>query len=135
MSTKVKRCAGCKKDLPRSQFYKSSYTADGKNIYCKGCCKVNRALETLRKRPSVKSSAERNHIERAKEYGRKWEEGATIVFVYREYHGNCAICGKWVKASEASLDHKIPLARGGHHTRDNVQLTHLRCNLSKGASV
>ncbi|WP_158070491.1 HNH endonuclease [Streptomyces luteocolor] len=30
-----------------------------------------------------------------------------------------------------SLDHVIPLSRGGSHRRDNVQLAHLRCNLRK----
>lgn len=33
----------------------------------------------------------------------------------------------------ASLDHILPLSRGGHHIRSNVQLAHLFCNLSKGA--
>ncbi|MEV6398476.1 HNH endonuclease [Streptomyces sp. NPDC051907] len=31
----------------------------------------------------------------------------------------------------ASLDHIIPLARQGDHTRINVQLAHLLCNLRK----
>lgn len=30
-----------------------------------------------------------------------------------------------------SLDHKLPIARGGGHTRKNVQCAHLCCNLSK----
>ncbi|MGV9352295.1 HNH endonuclease [Streptomyces misionensis] len=32
----------------------------------------------------------------------------------------------------ATLDHVIPLARGGAHTRANVRCAHLRCNLKKG---
>ena len=32
-----------------------------------------------------------------------------------------------------SIDHIIPLARGGAHQADNVQLAHLRCNIRKGA--
>jgi len=32
-----------------------------------------------------------------------------------------------------TIDHVIPLAKGGPHTRGNVQLAHLRCNISKGA--
>lgn len=31
-----------------------------------------------------------------------------------------------------SMDHIVPLSRGGAHTLDNVHLTHYRCNLSKG---
>jgi 5-methylcytosine-specific restriction endonuclease McrA len=31
-----------------------------------------------------------------------------------------------------SVDHVIPLSTGGNDTVANVQLAHLRCNLSKG---
>jgi 5-methylcytosine-specific restriction endonuclease McrA len=34
---------------------------------------------------------------------------------------------------KVSMDHVLPLAKGGTHTWDNVKLAHLRCNLSKGA--
>jgi HNH endonuclease len=32
-----------------------------------------------------------------------------------------------------SLDHLIPLSRGGTHEPANVSLAHLRCNVSRGA--
>lgn len=35
----------------------------------------------------------------------------------------------------ASLDHIIPLAKGGEHSYANTQLAHLSCNLSKSASM
>jgi 5-methylcytosine-specific restriction endonuclease McrA len=34
-----------------------------------------------------------------------------------------------------TLDHIVPLARGGHHTRDNTQCAHFSCNTRKGARV
>jgi hypothetical protein len=34
--------------------------------------------------------------------------------------------------SGLSVDHRIPLARGGTHTWENVALVHFRCNLRKG---
>lgn len=34
--------------------------------------------------------------------------------------------------SGLSVDHRIPLARGGTHTWDNVALVHFRCNVRKG---
>lgn len=34
-----------------------------------------------------------------------------------------------------SLDHVVPLSRGGSHTYDNVQASHLRCNMRKGARM
>jgi len=30
-----------------------------------------------------------------------------------------------------SLDHVIPISKGGSHTMNNVAITHLRCNISK----
>lgn len=35
----------------------------------------------------------------------------------------------------ASLDHIIPLSKGGTHTYNNVQLAHLSCNLSKRDNI
>lgn len=53
----------------------------------------------------------------------------------------CGICGKAVKRDatypdpmSASLDHIMPLCRGGLHTQENVQCAHLGCNLHKNVS-
>lgn len=50
----------------------------------------------------------------------------------------CQVCSAPVDATlqhpdpmAPSIDHKIPLARGGGNELDNLQLTHLRCNLQK----
>lgn len=34
-----------------------------------------------------------------------------------------------------SVDHTLPLVRGGAHSLENTTLMHLTCNLSKGAKV
>lgn len=34
-----------------------------------------------------------------------------------------------------SLDHKVPMSRGGPHLRSNVQTAHLRCNIKKGNAL
>lgn len=34
-----------------------------------------------------------------------------------------------------SIDHVIPISKGGHHSRANVQLAHLTCNVHKQASL
>lgn len=50
----------------------------------------------------------------------------------------CQMCDKRVDRRlrhphpmSASLDHIVPIAAGGEHSRRNVRLAHLRCNLSK----
>jgi 5-methylcytosine-specific restriction endonuclease McrA len=34
---------------------------------------------------------------------------------------------------EFEVDHVRPIAKGGRHSEDNLQLTHRRCNRKKGA--
>lgn len=50
----------------------------------------------------------------------------------------CGICGEpvdknlqWPDQWSKSLDHVKPLSKGGHHVWDNVQLSHLDCNIRK----
>lgn len=52
----------------------------------------------------------------------------------------CQLCGGVIDKSleyphpaSRSIDHIVPIARGGAHTFVNVQAAHLRCNLAKGA--
>ncbi len=45
----------------------------------------------------------------------------------------CGICGINVEKKDASLDHIIPISKGGAHSYANTQTSHLRCNISKGA--
>lgn len=52
----------------------------------------------------------------------------------------CGICtlpvdptAKFPDAGAATLDHIVPMSRGGDHVKGNVQLAHFHCNSSKGA--
>lgn len=55
----------------------------------------------------------------------------------------CAICGqpvnkklKYPDPLSATVDHIIPIARGGHPSDlSNLQLAHLRCNIQKSDSI
>lgn len=42
---------------------------------------------------------------------------------------------KWPEPMSPSADHVIPIAKGGGHNVENLQLAHLRCNISKGAKI
>lgn len=64
--------------------------------------------------------------------------------VYERDGWICGICDlpvdstgrfKFPEADSVSLDHIIPLARGGDHTRANTQCAHLYCNIHKGARI
>lgn len=45
----------------------------------------------------------------------------------------CAICRGKVTRADWSLDHVVPLSKGGPHTYANVVLAHRRCNSKRGA--
>lgn len=54
----------------------------------------------------------------------------------------CQLCGstipplvRWPDPLFGTIDHVVPLSRGGDHTWSNVQAAHLRCNMSKNAQT
>lgn len=54
----------------------------------------------------------------------------------------CSLCGGYIDKSlkfpdpmSPSVDHIIPVAKGGKSTLDNLQLTHLACNKAKGKKI
>lgn len=62
--------------------------------------------------------------------------------VYDRDKGLCGFCLAAVRMEvrfpdplSPSLDHIIPVALGGSHTKANLRLTHLRCNVSAGWRV
>lgn len=52
--------------------------------------------------------------------------------VYHQAKGKCAICGKPLSYDAMTLDHIVPLAKGGRDRVSNLQCTHLCCNQMKG---
>lgn len=64
------------------------------------------------------------------------------AMIFKRDNGRCQICGKKVATKQkaphpysASLDHIIPLAKGGMHEPKNVRLVHLICNSIKSDGV
>ena len=79
---------------------------------------------------------------RMKRYGTKEkDQTVTLDAVYKKFKGICALCGKptdptakdgrHILRGYPTIDHIIPLSKGGSHTWDNVQLAHMACNAGK----
>lgn len=49
-------------------------------------------------------------------------------YIYGRDRGICHICRRRVAARGFTLDHLVPLSRGGSHSHDNLAVAHLRCN-------
>jgi 5-methylcytosine-specific restriction endonuclease McrA len=105
------------------------------------------------------------HPERHSEANRKWRQrhpdrvrekarvyrarkmNATIepvceTEIFQRDQWTCGICSqsidpslKWPDPMSPSIDHIVPLFRGGAHSPANCQASHLRCNVRKGASL
>jgi len=74
--------------------------------------------------------------------GAKRAERFTVVSIMDRDGWVCGICGdpvskdlKWPHPMSASLDHIVPVSKGGPHTRLNTQCSHLTCNQKKSAKM
>lgn len=98
------------------------------------CCnKANWSAKDARRRALIKDNLINKDI--------------SLERLYKRDGGICAICGEpcdWndshrdgntfiVGKKYPSIDHIIPLAKGGEHSWNNVQLAHFSCNSAKGA--
>ena len=83
-----------------------------------------------------------SHYSRAKMRGLPAEEGITLKKLIERDGIHCAICGlpcfydgNYLAALYPSIDHIVPISKGGGHTWENVQLAHRICNIKKSNLV
>lgn len=55
--------------------------------------------------------------------------------IARRDHRICYLCGLWVHPDDQTMDHLVPLVRGGTDTPWNVRLAHRSCNSAKGGRL
>ncbi|HLQ04767.1 MAG TPA: HNH endonuclease [Verrucomicrobiae bacterium] len=111
---------------------------------CSDACKKRRWVKA---RGTAYSKAWRaSHRERAREISllhqnrrRAWCEGSDGSFTSQEWYRlclsyayACAYCEAW---SPLTIDHRIPLSRGGSNSIDNILPACLSCNLKKGTKT
>lgn len=66
-------------------------------------------------------------------------EPVKVMQVYERDNWMCGLCGepidqelKWPHPKSVSLDHIVPISKGGAHSMGNTQASHLGCNIAKG---
>jgi 5-methylcytosine-specific restriction endonuclease McrA len=52
-------------------------------------------------------------------------------FLYSVQGGVCLICGLYMRRRDATIDHVVPLGKGGAHSIKNWALAHASCNQTK----
>lgn len=61
---------------------------------------------------------------------------ATVYKMLSKQHGGsvpCFVCGKHVKEAHATLEHIVPLSKGGTDDMGNLSISHNVCNNRRGA--
>lgn len=109
-----------------------------------GCSRE--CMTETRRRTSARCNREskrrrgQDHRGRARHYGVEYEP-VNRYKVYARDGWRCGICRLKVDRRltaphpmSASLDHIVPMSRGGNHTYQNTQCAHWRCNVLKAAT-
>lgn len=119
-----KKCICCGKEF---------YSEYSNQKYCSDQCRNKSRNKRKRNGKGYKS--------RCRKYGVYYDSSVTRTKVIKRDHGICQICGKVCNEHDLrwgtlgpdfpTIDHIIPLAKGGSHTWDNVQCACAICNSDK----
>lgn len=140
---KVYVCKICGKEYTPRQYMASEGLRFFSNPgYCSHECN-RKALNRAQKMSPCHRERNDNHRHRAKKHGVEYVSGITLKKLVKRDGLRCRICGGMCDWSDhswsefcgptyPSIDHIIPIAKGGPHTWENVQVAHLICNSEKG---
>lgn len=141
-----RQCRLCSEWLPVARFGPNKRSKYGIKTTCRACTRAERLAwyaenptyykEWRRKNPESAPAA--THKRRAARLNRESETISRLAVFQRDEYW-CGICdgpidasAKWPAPRSASLDHVIPLNRGGTHTYGNVRAACFECNCRKG---
>lgn len=138
---RVCKCKICRSKYTPHQYMDSmGLTLFSNPGYCsKECRKVFLTRISRRYKKLTKTD---NHRHRAVKYGCEYDPSVTLKKLIKRDGLRCALCGEmcdlndhsWSEYSGPmypSIDHIIPMSKGGGHVWNNVQVAHLICNSIK----
>lgn len=165
MPSSIRICTKCKEEKDADAFSKARGYKDGRRRQCKTCCsrssnvwdkknhaKVVEYRKTWRTKhpeytllarrwaennPERYNELKRNaaHVRRVREKSQAETSFVSALVVLELDDGVCGICHTDVNPMKFELDHVIPVARGGRHAYDNVQVAHPECNRRKSSTL
>lgn len=110
-------------------------------LYCSESCR--KRARWKRREKSLGSHG--SHVKRAKRYGVEYDRSITLNKLIKRDGMTCYICGKTCTKDDKrwgtfgpdypTIDHVIPLCKGGTHTWGNVRIACGECNDAKGGSL
>ena len=151
--SQYKKCTLCLQVKPLSSYHKDADSFDKLTQRCASCRRILQNAYRLDKKAGTWESKKKPlmTIEQKRLRNNAWSNrrnalrvfaNATVrakrfqvfmgVFTKREikrlYSSPCIYCGSW---TNITLDHVMPLARGGRHCKANIVAACLSCNSSK----
>lgn len=132
----TKQCSRCGEDKPLQDFYPQR---SGTSAQCRKChyrlYGASNAISHARyKAKNFGQIAERNRLAEFKYRGILHACDGTVtdeivIAVYSQE--NCTYCKMYVPPDKRTMDHKIPIIRGGLHSANNVTMACNPCNSRK----
>lgn len=113
---------------------------------CSKECKCKREKRIAKKY----NGSHGNHRKRAIKFKTEYDASVNLEDLIKRVGLRCALCGGMCDKTDCkttksgariygdkypSIDHIIPMSKGGGHTWDNVQVAHRGCNTRKGNKV
>jgi 5-methylcytosine-specific restriction endonuclease McrA len=156
-----KRCADCAETKPVAEFHRNGGGTVGWRSRCKPCYRGYLLELYYAGARETQAKYRARNPERMRVYRQRWkrrnpdrvrlhraeyeakkraaaEEHVDYALVHSTADWDCGICGQPIARvlrhphpESVTVDHIIPLARGGPHSYGNLQLAHLRCNSRK----
>lgn len=135
IQTQRKTCARCKRPKPLDEFHNCKQLGLRKFSYCRQCKSDLDKLD----RQTNKDKYRNNDARRRAQMRNVKTESVDRNLIYTRDDRICQICLQtidsslqWPDPQSFSIDHIIPISKGGTHTYANVQSAHLLCNIKKG---
>lgn len=149
----MKLCTKCKAIKPVKDFYKSTYLKSGYASQCKACMRLSSLMRQRRYKEENPVEYRKKHLRRQKKYLKSKKGNRSESFKkkevarQRQYKDRRRgiehdieyasivindICSYCDKPSE-SIDHIIPVSKGGNGTSENLTGACRSCNSGKHA--
>lgn len=133
------RWAAFQMEHPCSECGEPYLPAPGDPVVMHPKCKKAQKRRVAREKYTTADGLRKSDLRRARERGSEWERVAKGKIFERD-GWRCQICGgktrgRYPSPLSASLDHIVPVSKGGGHVASNMQTAHLRCNLQKSTGA
>lgn len=152
ISVAVKKCSRCNKELPASFFFGRSDSRDKLATHCKACERMrflpwyeeNRdrvrlaSLEWASKNPDAARAARQMTRQRRRVREARLSEERITSSAWRKvlehFNFRCGYClGNYKQCGRLTVEHMLPISRGGDNNIENLIPACRRCNGEKGS--